>query len=225
MPGCPASRLPRLWACHTSTFAWLVQEKKSQTNRVEESRDDKGGCPEAGGFMFADVHHLHTLRSVLALQGPGRTLTLSRMLLMRVRRAGKVSVCRAWDGFTFQTATRSPSTARVRLLRRVRTTPTRVWSHLLLCTQHAHAGARVFMAQGRPPARTLRCHDATHTSAGGAGGSAVTSSGGVVYGYPEEVPYTNHEHPPDLNTGIPALCHSAACRAGPGFPAIGLGGW
>ena len=26
------------------------------------------------------------------------------------------------------------------------------------------------------------------------------------------VPYTNHEHPPDLSTGIPALCHSAACR-------------
>jgi hypothetical protein len=27
------------------------------------------------------------------------------------------------------------------------------------------------------------------------------------------VPFTNHEHPPDLSTGIPALCHSAACRS------------
>jgi hypothetical protein len=30
--------------------------------------------------------------------------------------------------------------------------------------------------------------------------------------YAIAVPYTNHEHPPDLSTGIPALCHSAACR-------------
>ena len=102
--------------------------------------------------MFADIHHLHTLRLGPTLAEPGRTTTLSRML-MRVRRAGKVSVCKAWDGFMFQTATRSPSTARVRLPRRARTTPTRVWAHLLLSTQHAHARARVFMAQRRPSAR------------------------------------------------------------------------
>mmetsp|Transcript_13881 Transcript_13881/g.21649 ORF Transcript_13881/g.21649 Transcript_13881/m.21649 type:complete len:81 (-) Transcript_13881:177-419(-) len=36
------------------------------------------------------------------------------------------------------------------------------------------------------------------------------------------IPYTNHVHPPDLNTGIPALCHSLECSAGPGYPPTGL---
>lgn len=53
--------------------------------------------------------------------------------------------------------------------------------------------------------------------------ATVTSGIPGSYSSYGEVPFTNHEHPPDLNTGIPALCHSAACNAGPGFPAIGLG--